>query len=233
VIEQGVEMERPSRMEVTVAARDSATVRGRARKLLSGPLELRAAMPGSADREKVAASASERLQALVGRELPQLELDSTNGPVDLHELAAARLVLFIYPHATGLPEPPVPDWDLIPGARGCTAQSCGFRDHYQRLYQLGAETAGLSAQEVAEQRQFAARAGLAYRLISDPKFKLAAALKLPTFVASGRPFYRRLAVVVEGSVIVKVFDPVDAPAENAAEIVGWLESRVAGEEGTS
>jgi peroxiredoxin len=190
-------------------------------------------MPGSADREEVAAVAPERLQGLVGRELPRLELDSTDGPVDLYELAAARLVLFVYPHATGLPEPPLPDWDLIPGARGCTAQSCGFRDHYQRLCQLGAETAGLSVQEVAEQRLFATRTSLPYRLISDPKLKLAAALKLPAFTASGRSFYCRLAVVVEGGVIVKVFDPVDAPAENAAEIVGWLESRATGEEGAS
>jgi peroxiredoxin len=175
--------------------------------------------------EGEAVAVPEPLEALVGRALPPLELDSTKGPVDLHELAGQRLVLFLYPHATGLPEPPVPDWDLIPGARGCTAQSCGFRDQYQRLRKLGADVAGLSVQTVSEQREFAARVGLPYRLISDPDLALAGALELPRFTVSGRTFYRRLALVAERDVIVGVFDPVAAPAENAAEIVAWLTSR--------
>lgn len=119
------------------------------------------------------------------------------------------------------------------GARGCTTQSRGVRDQYQRLRELGAQTAGLSAEEVAEQRKFAARVGLPYRLISDATFKLAAARELPTFTASGRTFYRRLAVVVERGVIVNAFDPIDAPAENAAEVIRWLESPAAQEAGTS
>jgi peroxiredoxin len=183
------------------------------------------AMARNGDGEGVAGPAPEQLEALVGRELPRLELDSTTGRVDLYELARQRLVLFIYPHATGLPEPPVPDWDRIPGARGCTAQSCGFRDHYHRLRGLGAEVAGLSVQTVSEQREFAARIGLLYRLISDPDLALAAALGLPSFTASRRTFYRRLALVAESGVIVEVFDPTAAPGENAAEIVAWLASR--------
>jgi peroxiredoxin len=172
----------------------------------------------------------EQLEWLIGRELPRLALDSTGGRVVLRELARGRLVLFIYPHATGLPEPPVPDWDVIPGARGCTAQSCGFRDEHARLTQLGAELAGLSVQTVAEQRQFADRVHLPYRLISDPELKLAAALGLPTFAAGGRSFYRRLCLVAEGGAIVTVFDPIAAPERNAAEVVAWLESRTAVEE---
>jgi peroxiredoxin len=162
---------------------------------------------------------------LVGRELPRLRLASTHGPVGIHELSGDRLVLVVYPHATGLPDHPVPDWDLIPGARGCTAQSCGFRDQHARLSELGAELAGLSVQAVDEQRDFAARAGLHYRLISDPGLALAAALGLPSFSAGGRSFYRRLTLIVESSLIVQVFDPVAAPAENANEVVRWLESR--------
>ena len=178
--------------------------------------------------EQPAAPAAALALYLVGRELPRLELDSTECRVELRELAATRLVLFVYPHATGLPEPPVPGWDLIPGARGCTAQSCGFRDQHARLRELGAEVAGLSVQTVAEQRRFAARVGLPYRLISDPQLKLAAALGLPTFAAGGRTFYRRLALVAEGGSIVQVFDPVTAPADNAARVVGWLESQARG-----
>jgi peroxiredoxin len=171
------------------------------------------------------------LEQFVGRELPRLELATTRGPIDLRELGATRLVLFLYPHGTGLARPPVPDWDLIPGARGCTAQSCGFRDEYARLRELGTEVAGLSVQPVVEQGQFAARLGLPYRLISDPRLELAAVLGLPTFTAGGRTFYRRLALVVEGGVIVKVLDPVDAPECYAAEVVGWLESRIPDERG--
>jgi peroxiredoxin len=182
-------------------------------------------MARSASDDAIAVPAPPEFEALVGYELPRLALDSTDGAVDLRELARARLVLFIYPHATGLPEPPVPDWDLIPGARGCTAQSCGFRDSYARLREFGAEVAGLSAQTVAEQRQFAARVGLPHRLISDPELKLAAALELPTFAASGRTFYRRLCLVAEDGLIVNVIDPIAAPERNAAEVVAWLESR--------
>jgi peroxiredoxin len=162
---------------------------------------------------------------LVGCEVPRLVLDSTDGRIGLHQLARGLLVLFVYPHATGLPEPPVPGWDLIPGARGCTAQSCGFRDHQDQLAELGAELAGLSVQAVGEQHAFAARVGLRYQLISDPERRLAASLGLPTFNADGRSFYRRLTLIAEKGVVAKVFYPVAAPEENAAEVVSWLASR--------
>jgi peroxiredoxin len=162
---------------------------------------------------------------LLGRRIPPLRLDSTQGSVQLSSLAEHRLVLFVYPHATGLPKPPVPDWDSIPGARGCTAQSCGFRDQHARLIELDAALAGLSVQTVDEQREFAKRVGLDYRLISDPARALEAGLGLPTFTADDRSFYRRLTLIAEQGVVVKVFDPIDAPAENASEVVRWLESR--------
>jgi peroxiredoxin len=163
------------------------------------------------------------VEDLVGTALPSLALDSTAGPIELAELGAGRLVLFVYPHATGLPQAPVPDWDLIPGARGCTAQSCAFRDEHDRLTELGAELAGLSVQTVDEQREFAARVGLRYRLISDPARQLAEALGLPTFTASGRTFYKRLTLVAEGGRVVKVFYPVPEPEQNAANVAAWLE----------
>jgi len=162
---------------------------------------------------------------LTGAPLPLLKLESTAGPVALDELAAGRLVLFIYPHATGLPDAPVPGWELIPGAKGCTAQSCGFRDEHQALTGLGARLAGLSVQTVDEQRQFAARVGLHYPLISDPQRKLAATLGLPTFTAAGKTFYKRLTLIADQGRIVKVFYPVLAPERNAADVREWLEGR--------
>jgi peroxiredoxin len=159
--------------------------------------------------------------------LPWLALDSTSGRVDLRELGRELLVLFLYPHVTGSREPPVPDWDRIPGARGCTAQSCAFRDHHAELIDLRAELAGLSTQAVDEQLVFAARAGLDYRLISDPDRHVAAALGLPTFEAGGQTFYRRLTLVAANGTIEKIFYPVPAPKRNAADVVAWLAARQA------
>lgn len=163
-------------------------------------------------------------ERLVGAVVPALTLASTVGRVQLAQLAADLLVLFVYPHATGLPEPPVRGWDLIPGARGCTAQACGFRDHYEVLRDLGANLAGLSVQTVEEQRAFAGRVGLDYPLISDPRCQLAAALGLPTFTAGGRTFYGRLTLIGRAGRIAKVFGPVLKPERNAADVAEWLES---------
>ena len=163
---------------------------------------------------------------LVGRALPALTLQSTAGRVDVAELGTDLLVLFIYPHATGLPDAPVPGWHLIPGARGCTAQSCAFQAQHERLSNLGAALAGLSAQAVDEQREFAARIGLHYPLISDPERKLAAALGLPTFAAGGRTFYERLTVVASGGRVASVFYPVVEPERNAADVVDSLGGRI-------
>jgi peroxiredoxin len=159
---------------------------------------------------------------LLGAALPALTLESTTGRVDLAELAADLLVLFMYPHATGRPDAPVPGWDLIPGARGCTAQSCAFRDHHDHLSDLGAALAGLSVQTIDEQRKFAHRVGLSYPLLSDPEQQLAVALGLPTFVAGGRSFYKRLTLIAAERRIVKVFYPIIAPEENATKVIDWL-----------
>jgi peroxiredoxin len=161
---------------------------------------------------------------LVGIALPELRLESTVGPVDLAELPDGPLVLFIYPHATGRPDAPVPGWDQIPGARGCTAQSCAFRDAHDRFRALGATVAGLSVQTADEQREFAARVGLRFSLISDPERELAAALALPTFIAGGRTFYKRLTLIAAAGRIVKIFYPVVPPERNPSDVLSWLES---------
>jgi peroxiredoxin len=169
------------------------------------------------------------VNALIGREMPRLKLDSTYGPVDLHELGRVLLVLFVYPHATGLPDPPVPEWDSIPGARGCTAESCGFRDQHLRFTELGAKVAGLSVQTVADQHAFAARVALRYPLISDSELALSAALDLPTFSAGNRTFYRRLTLIAQERVIVEVFDRISAPGDHAEAVARRLESQPAAE----
>lgn len=160
--------------------------------------------------------------SLLGIRVPPLVLDSTMGPVDLAQLSRELFVLFIYPHATGLPDPPVPGWDAVPGARGCTAESCAFRDAHERFTDIGAGLAGLSVQAVAEQRAFAARVGVRYRLISDPARQLATALGLPTFRLAGRTFYRRLSLIAAQGRVARVFYPVAEPEAHASAVLEWL-----------
>jgi peroxiredoxin len=162
---------------------------------------------------------------LPGSVVPSLELDSTEGRVDLAELAHELAVLYCYPR-TGRPgEPPSPDWDLIPGARGCTPHSLGFREAYEELTGLGARVAGLSAQTLEDQREFAARAELPYPVLSDPELRLAEALGLPTFEFEGAHLYKRITLVFERGRVAHAFYPVFPPNENAAEVTRWLRDR--------
>ena len=162
---------------------------------------------------------------LTGEPVPQLVLDSSRGSVDIAELGAGLAVLYIYPR-TGKPGVPVPDgWDAIPGARGCTPQSCAFRDHAAELAGLGARVAGLSAQPLEDQVEVAERLGLPYPVIADPELRLGSALRLPTFEFDGATLYRRVTLVFESGRIVRVFYPVFPSDRNAQEVVTWLRGR--------
>jgi peroxiredoxin len=160
---------------------------------------------------------------LPGTQVPALELPSTvGGTVELAALAAGLLVAYVYPR-TGTPGQPSPDgWDDIPGARGCTPQSCAYRDSLAEFDRLGATVVGISAQSPAEQREFTAREHIAFPLLSDSGMLLADALKLPTFEAAGMTLYRRLTFVAERGKIVKAFYPVFPPDRDAAAVLSWL-----------
>ena len=155
---------------------------------------------------------------LVGLELPDLELESSQGPVNVGDLD----VLYIYPRSGRPGEPSLPGWDETPGARGCTPQSCGFRDAHGELRALGKRVAGLSTQSLEDQLEFAERNGMPFPVISDPGRELGATLSLPTFEIEGHVLYKRLALVAESGRIVKVFYPVFPPDENAADVLDWL-----------
>jgi peroxiredoxin len=162
---------------------------------------------------------------LVGLGVPALVLGSSHGPVDLGELAADQLVLYVYPRAGRPGRPPLPGWDAIPGARGCTPQSCAFRDHHADLRALGAAVAGLSAQPLDDQIEFAERNHMPFPVIADPERRLGAALRVPTFAADGLVLYKRVTLIFERARIVKVFYPVFPPDANAEEVARWFESR--------
>lgn len=162
---------------------------------------------------------------LTGLALPSFQLESTHGPLDLAREADGLLVLYVYPR-TGRPgvEPPA-GWDETPGARGCTPQSCGYRDRGDELRELGARVIGLSAQALEDQREAAERLGLPHPVVADPELRLAEALQLPTFDFDGQRLYKRLSLVAESGRIVKVFYPVFPPDKNAAEVLAWLQER--------
>ena len=159
---------------------------------------------------------------LVGKTVPALVLQSSQGPVDLARLAATRLVLYVYPRA-GRDEGP--GWDAIAGARGCTPQACAFRDHAADLRDVGALVVGVSAQSLAEQVRFAELHHLPFPVVSDETLRLGDALGLPTFEVGGDVLYKRATLIAERETIVKVFYPVFPPDRNAADAVAWLRER--------
>ena len=160
---------------------------------------------------------------LGGRELPDLELEATNGErVSLRDAASGTLVLYVYP-ATGVPGRPLPDgWDEIPGARGCTPENCSFRDHARELGELNARVHGLSAQSLEEQREFAERERMPYALLNDTRLSLARELDLPTFEVEGRELYKRLTLIAREGRIEKVFYPVFPPDEHVGDVLDAL-----------
>jgi predicted ATPase/DNA-binding SARP family transcriptional activator/peroxiredoxin len=165
---------------------------------------------------------------LLGRTIPSLVVETSRGPLNLAELAAERLVLYVYPGTTRPGRPPIPGLYALPGGRGCTAESRAFRDHAAELAALNAEVAGLSIQTLDDQLEFADRAQMPFPLIADPERQLEATLGLPTFEVAGHTLYRRLTVIAEHATIVKIFYPVFPPDRNAEEIIAWLTDSAGG-----
>jgi peroxiredoxin len=168
---------------------------------------------------------------LSGRSIPELSLWSTEGrEVNLAELAATALVLYVFPKMGRPEEPNPPGWDETPGARGCTNETCAFRDQHEEFAKLGYLVAGLSAQPREEQDEASQRLHLSFPLLADPDRRLAAALELPTFSIAGMTLYKRLTLVARARRIVKVFYPVFPPDESADEVLAWIGSERARDE---
>jgi peroxiredoxin len=160
---------------------------------------------------------------LPGLPLPDLVLRATDGTsVNLSRLKG-RTVVYLYPR-TGRPGQALPEgWDAIPGARGCTPQSCAFRDHYAELRTLGVEHLfGLSTQDTDYQREAVARLHLPFAILSDEKLAFARALKLPTFEVVGMTLLKRMALVIDDGVVTKAFYPVFPPDKSAETVRDWL-----------
>ena len=164
---------------------------------------------------------------LKGMKLPPVPLRATDGTtVDLSTLPGL-VVVYAYPR-TGIHGRANPDgWELIPGARGCTPQSCAFRDHFAEMKRLGVRHLfGLSTQDTIYQTEVANRLHLPFPILSDEHFELTKALRLPTFETHGMTLLKRLTLVIKNGMIEHVFYPVFPPDRNAGEVMAWLSARV-------
>jgi len=159
---------------------------------------------------------------LTGMRIPSVRLNSTAGRMVNLATLAGRTVLYCYPR-TGRPDVEPPQgWNEIPGARGCTPQSCAFRDHSNELKALGARVFGLSTQTTEYQREAAERLHLPFDLLSDADLTFARTLRVPTFQVESMTLIKRLTMIIRDARIEKVFYPVFPPDRNAEEVTGWL-----------
>jgi len=166
---------------------------------------------------------------LVGMTVPPISLVATDDTSVTLSAISGRSVVFVYPR-TGEPGriSLVDDWDMIPGARGCTPQTCAFRDLFAELKAAGtAHVFGLSTQSNEYQTEMACRLHLPFPVLSDEKLALTRALNLPTMEVAGFTLIRRLALIIDDARITQVFYPVFPPDRNASDVLAWLkENRV-------
>ena len=156
--------------------------------------------------------------------VPDVSLPATDGrEISLAAVDGSRVVVYAYPR-TGRPgeSPLVDDWDLIPGARGCTPETCGFRDHHAEMQAAGAEVFGLSTQDTAYQQELVERLHLPFPILSDAELKLTRAWSLPVFEAAGQTLLRRLTIVIRDGRVEHLWYPVFPPDRHAEEVLGWL-----------
>jgi peroxiredoxin len=168
---------------------------------------------------------------LTGIRLPAIALRSTDGGVTDLSIIPGRVVVYVYPRTSRPGELTPEGWDSIPGARGCTPQSCAFRDHYSRLRALNVvEVYGLSTQDSEYQRELIGRLHLPFPILSDAGLRLTAALNLPTFTVACLVLLKRMTLIIDDGVIRHVFYPVFPPEQNAEEVIAWLRHERCGSE---
>ena len=159
---------------------------------------------------------------LIGMKLPDIDLLATDGSVVNLSAQKRKTVVYCYP-MTGKPGIPLPEgWDEIPGARGCTPQSCSFRDHHSELSALGADVFGLSAQDTEYQREMVERLHLPFLVLSDANFKFCELMRLPTFEVSGMRLLKRVTMIAENNTVIKVHYPIFPSDSDAPWVIEQL-----------
>ena len=160
---------------------------------------------------------------LLNISIPNISLPTQDGNLlKLDRKDTFRLVIYCYP-MTGHPDRPLPEgWNITPGARGCTQQTCSFRDHYDQLIIQNALPIGLSTQSVEDLKEMSLRLHVPYDVVSDQQLLFASALNLPTFSIGDKKFIKRLTLMVEKSIIKHVFYPIFPPDIHIKEVLDWL-----------
>ena len=159
---------------------------------------------------------------LIGMKLPSIDLLATDGSTVNLSFKSNKVVIYCYP-MTGQPGVPLPqNWDEIPGARGCTPQTCSYRDHHSELSNLGVDIFGLNAQTTEYQQEMANRLHLPFLVLSDAKFEFCEAMRLPTFNVEQMRLIKRVTMIVEDGIIKNVHYPVFPSDSDALWVLNCL-----------
>ena len=154
---------------------------------------------------------------------PNISLPNQEGNLlRLYRLDTFRIVLYFF-SMTGRPDRPLPDnWNNIPGAKGCTTQTCLFRDHYDEIVSLNALPIGISTQTADYNKEMTSRLNITYDVLSDEKLELKNLLKLPIFLINKKEYLQRLTLIVEKNIIKKVFYPINEVDKHIDDVLKWL-----------
>ena len=163
------------------------------------------------------------MDTLKNKNFPNISLPNQDGNLlNLHRIDTFRMVLYFYPK-TGRPDRPLPDnWNNIPGAKGCTIQTCSFRDNYDDIISLNAVPIGISSQSVDDNKEMTSRLKVPYDVLSDEKLELSNELNIPTFLVDSKFYLRRITLIVEKKIIKKVFYPINDINKHIEEVLKWL-----------
>jgi len=163
------------------------------------------------------------MNTLKNNNFPNISLPNQDGNLlNLDRLDTFRMVLYFYP-MTGRPDKPLPDnWNNIPGAKGCTIQTCLFRDSYDEIISLNAVPIGISTQSVDDNKEMTNRLKIPYDILSDEKLELSDELNIPTFSVESKIFLKRITLIVEKKIIKKVFYPINDINKHIEEVLKWL-----------
>ena len=165
------------------------------------------------------------MNTLKNKNFPNISLPNQDGNLlNLYRLDTFRMVLYFYP-MTGRPDRPLPDnWNNIPGAKGCTIQTCSFRDNYDEIISLNAVPIGISSQSVDHNKEMTSRLKVPYDVLSDDKLQLSNELNIPTFSVGSKIFLKRITLIVEKKIIKKVFYPINDINMHIEEVLKWLKA---------
>lgn len=166
---------------------------------------------------------SEAADHLKNITIPDISLPNQQGnPLRLNRLDTFRIILYFFP-MTGRSDRPLPDnWNSIPGAKGCTYETCSFRDNYDALIKLNAIPIGISTQGINDNKEMTSRLDVPYDVLSDEKLELKNLLNLPIFLVNKQVYFKRLTLIVEKNTIKKVFYPIFRIDKHIDEVLKWL-----------